>query len=270
MLKQRILSGLFLAAIIVTILLLSGFPMIIKAASVLLSALAAWELCRTGDFLKNKAFTFGCVAMASVLAACAGASGLGMLLIAALIGAGYLMRHIQDIKKIPEALILLITGYCGYFFGLLGELRDQSAGFYLLISTILIPVITDIGAYCIGKSVGKHKMAPIISPKKTWEGSIGGSVAAVIVLSLAAYVLQHFGVLAVQLRPFLLYLLIGSVLAQIGDLTFSTVKRIAGIKDYGTLIPGHGGILDRFDSLLLVIPFAVCVEEYVGPMFMLT
>lgn len=269
MLKQRVLSGAMLTIIVAAVLLLSGYSLVMKCMSIFLSIMAAWELCRTGGYLQNKAFSFGCLAVSVLLAICADASFAGVLLAAALLGALYLMKQMRKIPKLPEWLVLLAAAISGYFFGLLGALRNQDAGFLLLTTAILIPVITDTGAYCFGRAFGKHKLAPIISPKKTWEGSVGGAACTVLLLAAAAFVLQYLGALRLRFRLLILYLLAGSVISQIGDLTFSALKRIAGIKDYGTLIPGHGGILDRFDSLVFVIPFTVCVDHYFGPLFTL-
>ena len=266
MLKQRITSGVMLAVMIVAILLLSGSPLVMKCVSVFLSMMSAWELCRTGGYLQNKAFAFGCIAVSALLAICAEAVFAGPLLIAAFLGALYLMKHMQKIQKLPEGLILLVAAFCGYFFGLLDALRSQEAGFLLLTVAILIPVITDIGAYCFGRAFGKHKLAPVISPKKTWEGSVGGAACTLTALTAGALVLKHLSLVQAPMRLFVVYLLVGSAITQIGDLTFSSIKRIAGIKDYGTLIPGHGGILDRFDSLLFVIPFTVFMNRYFGPL----
>ena len=163
-------------------------------------------------------------------------------------------------------MILLVASFSAYFFGLLTEIRSQPQGFLLLTIAILIPVITDIGAYFFGKRFGKHKLAPVISPKKTWEGSVGGTVSAVMLLTLAAWILEQSGYVLVNMQYWVNYLLIASCISQLGDLSFSAIKRITGIKDYGTLLPGHGGILDRFDSLLVVIPFTVFVIRCFGPL----
>ena len=103
---------------------------------------------------------------------------------------------------------------------------------------------------------GKHKLAPRVSPKKTVEGAIGGLVGGVLgtalMMAVGSYILRDafwdFGLLAV-------FGLLGSVISQIGDLSFSVIKREYGVKDYGHLLPGHGGILDRFDSVTFVAPF---------------
>lgn len=266
MLKQRVMTGVGLACGIVAVLLLSEHYWFLKVIAVLLSLIAAYELCRAGEYLKRKAFLFGTMA-ASIFFALFGSPKLaGIVLLLALMGAIYLMRQIQNMKTVPEWMILLAASVSAYFFGLLTEIRSQPHGFLLLTMAILIPVITDIGAYFFGKRFGKHKLAPVISPKKTWEGSVGGTVSAVVLLILAVWVLELNGIVRINIRYLTNYLLIASCISQLGDLTFSTIKRIVGVKDYGTMLPGHGGILDRFDSLLVVIPFTVFVIRCFGPL----
>jgi len=136
---------------------------------------------------------------------------------------------------------------------------------YLLGITILVSVITDIAAYFVGKVCGKHKLAPIISPKKTVEGSIGGTVFAVAILTFMAFILNVTRILQVNYGILIIYLVLASIVGQFGDLAMSSIKRIAGIKDYGNLLPGHGGILDRFDSHLFVLPFTYLFCLCAGP-----
>ncbi len=121
-------------------------------------------------------------------------------------------------------------------------------GGWLLLFTLLVTSAVDIGAYFVGKTMGKRKLAPEVSPGKTVEGSVGGVVVAMIVAALLANGLGmrlDFTMIAAGL--------IG-VTSQLGDLAKSAIKREIGIKDFGTLIPGHGGVLDRFDSLLFTAP----------------
>lgn len=264
MLKQRAITGAGLACGIGAVLLLSEHYWFLKVIAVLLSLMASYELCRAGGYLKHKAFLFGAMAAAIFFALFGSPKLAGIVLLLALMGAIYLMRQIQNVKTVPEWMILLVASVSAYFFGLFTEIRSQPHGFLLLTVAILIPVITDIGAYFFGKRFGKHKLAPVISPKKTWEGSVGGTFSAVVLLTLAAWILEQSGYVLVNMQYWVNYLLIASCISQLGDLSFSTIKRIAGIKDYGTLLPGHGGILDRFDSLLTVIPFTVWIMQHFG------
>lgn len=128
-------------------------------------------------------------------------------------------------------------------------LRQLPRGKEWTFLTILLVWATDIGAYLIGKQFGRHLLAPQVSPKKTLEGSLGGLLLSIVV----AFAFSRL----VGGASWLTYILLGVVVgisAQIGDLFESALKRSAGVKDSGNLIPGHGGILDRFDSLTFALP----------------
>ena len=130
-----------------------------------------------------------------------------------------------------------------------GAFKFSGLNSYVWI-VILAAFGTDIFAYLTGKAFGKHKLCPTISPKKTIEGSIGGIIGSVILCGL-------FGWLFIPDRfiDFIIIGIVGSIIAQLGDLTASVMKRKLDIKDWGTLIPGHGGVLDRVDSILFAAPF---------------
>ncbi len=130
--------------------------------------------------------------------------------------------------------------------------------FYILVPLVL-SFATDSGAYFIGMRFGRHKMAPVLSPHKSWEGAAGGVVCAIICMFLYALVLNLAFGFEVRYALALIYGIFGAVTCILGDLTFSVIKRQTGIKDYGTLLPGHGGVLDRFDSMTLVAPLAECL-----------
>lgn len=127
------------------------------------------------------------------------------------------------------------------------------AGRFLIYAPFIVAFASDTAAYFTGKYLGKHKLAPIISPKKTVEGLIGGVTGAVASMLLYCLILQLCG-LQVHYLFALVYGFVGSAAGVFGDLCFSAIKRQVGIKDYGNLIPGHGGILDRFDSVIIVAP----------------
>ena len=115
--------------------------------------------------------------------------------------------------------------------------------------------ISDTCAYCVGMLFGKHKLAPILSPKKSIEGSLGGIIGSAIVGALFGYFIVEQVITEQQVTwVFALIGGIGSIVSQIGDLAASAIKRNYDIKDYGKLIPGHGGIMDRFDSVLVTAP----------------
>ena len=130
-----------------------------------------------------------------------------------------------------------------------------AVGLFYLIFALGGAWFSDTGAYFVGCAIGKHKMAPYISPKKTWEGAVGGVVVCTICMLLVA---KAFALLVPGFTvnyPLLAALApVASVTSIIGDLSASLVKRQYGIKDFGNIMPGHGGVLDRFDSVLFVAP----------------
>lgn len=121
----------------------------------------------------------------------------------------------------------------------------------VLLYALLIVWVTDSGAYIFGRLLGKHKLAPRISPNKTWEGSICGSIAATILCSTFIFFYPIPGYSTIEMIMITIFL---SIAGQFGDLIESALKRYYDVKDSGKILPGHGGILDRFDSLLLVLP----------------
>ena len=124
----------------------------------------------------------------------------------------------------------------------------------MILIPFIVACINDTGAYFAGMLFGRHKLAPVISPKKTIEGAVGGVLCAMLVMLLYTFVLDVFFHFYVNYAYAMIYGLFGSLVGIFGDLCFSVIKRQAGIKDYGNLIPGHGGGLDRLDSMVLVGP----------------
>jgi phosphatidate cytidylyltransferase len=148
------------------------------------------------------------------------------------------------------ALTLVGALYIGFGFTYMAAARNiPEVGFFLTILVLLGIWFTDSGAYFVGKAIGKHKLWPSISPNKTVEGSVGGLViGGLVVLGLNAW----FDIL--PFRQALIIALVAGVAGQMGDLVESAYKRHFGVKDSGQIIPGHGGVLDRVDSWILVFP----------------
>ena len=144
--------------------------------------------------------------------------------------------------------ILLGAFYVGLGFHYFIETRFVGLEFVIFI--LLVIWTTDSGAYFVGRKLGKHKLWPEISPKKTIEGSVGGVVIAVIF----AVIMQLIYPFASSWTLLIVVTIIASIIGQMGDLVESAIKRHYGVKDSGNILPGHGGILDRFDSLLFAVP----------------
>ena len=146
--------------------------------------------------------------------------------------------------------------YITFFIMFLSFIRGLENGNFILIYVFLMAWSTDIFAYLIGKNFGKHFFSKI-SPKKTIEGCVSGIVGAVIVGIIYAFVINQF--LNIEISSYIMIAVISlvlSVISQVGDFVASSIKRFVDLKDYGDLIPGHGGMLDRIDSLIFIAPFA--------------
>ncbi|MDX1741775.1 MAG: CDP-archaeol synthase, partial [Rhodothermales bacterium] len=132
--------------------------------------------------------------------------------------------------------------------------------FWLTITVFALVWASDTTAYYVGKAIGRHPLAPSISPKKTWEGSIGGAIGSVVV----ALILWKMDLVSLRWFDFVVLGLICGSLAQLGDLAESRLKRVAGVKDSGTILPGHGGLLDRLDAMIVAVPLAYMYLAFVA------
>jgi phosphatidate cytidylyltransferase len=182
------------------------------------------------------------------------------------------MRRTELSTGYPAAAASVFSfTYIALPLGMLVQLRQQWAGALFLLYLLLVVWAGDIFAYFVGKSIGRHLMAPRISPKKTWEGAVASLVASVAVgvllfqyatplssAMLQAGLIQRrdglFGLEQPAMGPILLLTIALNIAAQLGDLVESLIKRGAGVKDSGAMLPGHGGMLDRIDALLFAAP----------------
>ncbi len=163
---------------------------------------------------------------------------------------------------IDSSVVLFGLAYVGWFLGHLILIRGFEDGGRAIFFLFLVTWAGDTGAYYVGSSIGKHKLSPVVSPNKTIEGMMGGILTSMMVALLA----RAWFFPALNRRECLALGLLFGVLGQMGDLAESMLKRSAGIKDSGTIIPAHGGLLDRADSLIFTAPvfyyYLVLVKDY--------
>lgn len=153
----------------------------------------------------------------------------------------------------------IIAAFFGFFYvavmlSYIYQIRMLPDGVFSVWLVFVCSWGCDTCAYCVGMLIGKHKMAPVLSPKKSVEGGIGGILGAALIGILYALAINHWGDAGVDVLRFAIIGAVGGAISQVGDLAASAIKRNYGIKDYGTLIPGHGGIMDRFDSVIFTAP----------------
>ena len=269
--KTRILAALVLVPVLLVVLLIA--PVYVAAAVVgLMCGIASYELLYRTGLVKNwrlnvySAVMAFCVSAWSYFATAYAAALIGVFVYAVLLFAELLASNLK--LKTQELCVCLLSGLIvPFMLSALVRILLLPGGKYLIFIPFLMAFLSDTGAYFVGIFFGKHKLCPLISPKKTIEGFLGGIVTAVLGMLIFGWIMERCFMFRVNYLLALVYGLLGAVAGVMGDLSMSVIKRQTGIKDYGNLIPGHGGILDRFDSvmitaplteaLLLIIPFMV-------------
>lgn len=160
-------------------------------------------------------------------------------------------------KYVAQQIMFVFFGifYVAMMLSYVYQTRMLSQGVFLVWLIFLCSWGSDTCAYCVGMLIGKHKMAPKLSPKKSVEGGIGGILGAALLGTIYALAINKFATGAdANILHYAIICGVGSIISQVGDLAASAIKRNYDIKDYGKLIPGHGGILDRFDSVIFTAP----------------
>lgn len=153
--------------------------------------------------------------------------------------------------------------YVGVMLSFLYQTRMLTNGQFIVWLIFLCSWGCDTSAYCVGVLFGKHKMSPILSPKKSVEGAVGGVVGAMLFTAIYCYVISAvFKMDDFAILPLVIISGVGALISMVGDLAASAIKRNFEIKDYGKLIPGHGGVLDRFDSVIITAPIIFFLAYY--------
>ena len=264
--KTRIISGIIMGVIVACVLAL-GFlvqPIIITLAVALIAAGAVYELIHNAAGIKSKIAVAGAIVFAflyviasdnSVFVKPYSSLWLSPVLVRAVALAYFLFAVVMVLKNHKEfdlgkivSLFALPLPYA-YAFSCLAGVIKHTDGIYYLLLLLNFSSVCDMGAYFVGVTMGKHKLCPNLSPKKTVEGAVGGIVSSIIVTVIISLCFSKSLLIPMLLTiPF-------CILGMIGDLFASAIKRSVGLKDYSNLIPGHGGILDRVDSIIMIAPF---------------
>ena len=273
MLKQRVITAIVLLLVLGGVLSWPS-PWAFGALMTLFMAAAAWEWARLSGYQTVASLAFAAVAMlgcALMLMAqwhlCTGSAlrnAMTIWTVLWLLAALYLLHSGVAIWSLIPRGLRMVAGLLGLWAAWLAVTQLHARqGVWYLLSVLALVWVADIGAYFAGRAFGKRKLAPTISPGKSWAGAVGGAIGVVVLAvagasllqdtpNLYADVLQRGGWLA------LLLLALGiDVLSVLGDLLESLMKRGMGVKDSSRLLPGHGGVLDRIDSLLPVLPFTL-------------
>ncbi|MBQ6714738.1 MAG: phosphatidate cytidylyltransferase [Clostridia bacterium] len=289
--KTRIISGLVIAAVVIALLIIGTTvaPLVITVFLGLLAAVAVFEmLCNAAKindllslalaslfslvyvFFKDSAFS-DLVDKKFIDTQLDGNLNSGWKWIRqnidalgfAIIGLFVLLAVVLIIKNHKKFSMGQIAAFIGMpiiistAFLCLGSIINSINGIYYLLLLINFSSVCDMGAYFIGVNFGSHKLCPEISPKKTVEGALGGILSSIII-SFILTLIFSINKAYVLIPLTVLFCIIG----MLGDLFASVIKRSVGLKDYGNLIPGHGGILDRFDSILLIAPVLYIFIEF--------
>ena len=256
--KKRILSAVVLVPLL--LIVLYALPKIVAVIVVsLLCAIAAYELLYNTGFVRHTRLVVYAMVFAALVPVWGhyGMDGvyarLGILAFFALM---FMEMMLSQMKlRFEKCAMCFVAGLLiPYLLSSLSRILSPEGGRYVILIPFVVAFLSDSGAYFIGCRFGKHKLAPVISPNKSIEGVIGGVVTAVLGMLIYCLILHTIFKCRVNYGFAFVYGILGSLAGVFGDLCFSVLKRQTGIKDYGNLIPGHGGVLDRFDSVLIVAP----------------
>ena len=272
--KARVLFGV-IGAVAVLLALYLFPPIVLELAVAALCVLATFEVLYPTKLVHNRLELLLCLLVSlglgvghlSVLPLSVTAVAQGLVLVL-LVGSFAIELKFHDHMHaaqvswgffgallVPYLLLSLVRIFRMDFLPPIGD-TDLRVGQFIVLLPLLAAWGADTCALFAGMFFGKHKLAPVVSPKKTVEGAVGGVLGGAVLVMLAAVLMNVFLDLEMPLWAAAVLGGAGAVLGEIGDLSFSVIKRQTGIKDYGHIFPGHGGVLDRFDSVLFVAPFA--------------
>ena len=253
------------AIIIAVIMLILHDTFVFNLALGAIICIAVWEVFKATGYAKHQKVAIACYAFIAIDAIMPALFAHGWMmffnsnlyypLFVTVVCVMYLIDH-KNFNYTDFFVMIGVTSLFNYCFSKLTVMAREPGGVFLLLITLCAAWLADSGAYFAGTFLGKTPLCPEISPKKTVEGLIGGIASNGIIMLIISLVYRylckgdplHFGWIIIAG-------MVCAVIGLVGDLTASIIKRQTGIKDYGNIMPGHGGVMDRFDSVLLVAPF---------------
>ena len=251
--KTRIISGIVMGVVVAAALALGLLwnSIVITAFIAILAAMAVYELLHNAVGIKSKVALIG-ACIYSVLVVFTTALPIYPLLFLSVVyflfGVCVVLKYNKEFTLADISSLCAVPLALSFSFYCLCQVINFENGLYYLLLLLNFSSVCDMGAYFTGVTCGKHKLCPNVSPKKTVEGAIGGVVSSIIVTVILTLCFSRAVLLPVVLTvPF-------CIIGMLGDLFASSIKRAVGIKDYGNLIPGHGGVLDRVDSVIMIVP----------------
>ena len=261
----RLISGLVLVAILLVIIILGG-PVLLVSMGII-SIIGMWELYKVFNIHKSIIGIVGYIFCALFYADLQ----FGFLRETYLIFVVFMIIELAifvfsypkiKTEQIMAAFFALF--YVGVMISFIYQTRSlPSNGAYIVWLIFCCSWGADTCAYCVGMLIGKHKMSPKLSPKKSVEGAIGGVVGAAVIAAVYLIIVRNYmGIVWLDIVILSAIVAVGAFISIIGDLAASAIKRFYDIKDYGKLIPGHGGILDRFDSVIITAPIIYILSFY--------
>jgi len=274
-LPKRVLFALVGAPLTIALIYFGGW--ILATALGVIAALGAWELYRMAREAGHEPMENAGIVLAASIPVMVHATYLGVFRVTVTVAALLFLALTAGViwargtqRKPLVSLAITVTGVIypalvTYMYPIRYHdyAIDARAGTFLLMLPIALTWATDTGAYFVGRSMGRHKLIPTVSPAKTVEGAVGGVAIAVLAAWLyVVFLLRPFAHLTMLPVGLTVFAIIVSCVGQTGDLAESLFKRDAGVKDSSRLLPGHGGILDRFDSLLFVLPVSYVLLGY--------
>jgi len=267
--KSRIIVAVLLVPLLLAVMLLTPdicFAIVVAA----ISSTAAYEMLTVTNTHLGK-WTTGCAVLSSAaipMGACFSVDisiiAIYCLVVLVFMRAVLAYKTEGQVSFFSIVMIVFAGGIIPLLLSSLVELRVIGKTYALI--PFVIAFLSDAGAYFIGLALGKRKLIPKISPKKTVEGSIGGFLVSTVAMLVYAAILDRFFHMDVNYALALMYAILGSAVTQFGDLAFSMIKRELEIKDFGELLAEHGGMLDRFDSMIFLAPLVLVLVNTI-PVF---